>query len=170
MRPSRHRSRVPSVAAIVALACTAACAPGGGLDGTPFTAVTFPGGDAVSASSFEGEAVLLAGWATWCVPCERELPLLDAYADVADPGLRIVAVNVDTASVGDGDVAAMLDRLDVGLPVWRDADGALLTRFGGSLMPFSVLLGRDGEVVRTWSGALDVDDDEFAVAVADALE
>lgn len=153
------------IAGIVGLA---GCGGDSGPD-APYAAGAFPSGADVSVVDLRGDAVLLAGWATWCVPCERELPALDAYAATADPDLRIVAVNVDTATVDDDAVDAMLVRLDVDLAVWRDREGALLDQYGGTLMPFSVLLDRDGRVVRTWSGALDVDSGDFAQAVADAL-
>ena len=133
----------------------------------PYAAVEFGTGDPVSVDEYPGQPVLLAGWATWCVPCERELPELDTFVDNrTDDDLVVVAVNVDKATVGGDDVEAMLQRLEVSLPVWRDPDGILLTQFGGSTMPFSVLLDRDGEVSKTWIGALDVDDDEFVAAIA----
>jgi thiol-disulfide isomerase/thioredoxin len=140
-----------------------------GVAAEPYAAALFGTGERVAVDELRGDAVLLAGWATWCVPCERELPELDAFAATADPDLRIIAVNVDNASVGDDAVAAMTDRLAVSLPVWRDPEGVLLTHFGGVMMPFSVLLDRDGVPVRTWTGAIDVDHDDFLAAVDDAL-
>lgn len=153
-----------SWAALVAIVATA-CSSGADSP-EPYAALEFGTDTIVSVAEFEGAPVLLAGWATWCVPCERELPELDGFVDDRPDGdLVVVAVNVDDPSVGDADVAAMLARLDVSLPVWRDADGALLTRFGGTSMPFSVLLDRDGQVSATWIGAVDVDDDEFLAAI-----
>ncbi len=158
---------------IAVIATAAALAAGCGADDAPvaepYAAAMFGSGERVAVDELRGDAVLLAGWATWCIPCERELPELDAFAAIADADLRIIAVNVDHASVSDEAVAAMTERLAVSLPVWRDPDGALLTRFGGAMMPFSVLLDREGVPVRTWSGALDVDHEDFLAAVADAL-
>ena len=148
----QHRWRWALIVSVVA-ACS------GTTDDTePYSAVEFGTGNPVSVDQYAGRPVLLAGWATWCVPCERELPELDAYVDErTDDDLVVVAVNVDKATVGDDDVDAMLSRLDVSLRVWRDTDARL---------PFSVLLDRDGEVSNTWVGALDVDDDEFIEAIA----
>lgn len=147
-----------------------ACSAGAD-DAEPYGAAEFDSGDPVSVDEFVGRPVLLAGWATWCVPCERELPELDTYVDErAAEDLVVVAVNIDERTVGDDDIAAMLQRLDVSLTTWRDPDGSLLTQFGGSLMPFSVLLDRDGEVSTTWIGALDVDDDEFVEAIASVID
>ena len=42
--------------------------------------------------------MLLNLWATWCVPCRREMPALDALqADLGGPKFQVVAVNIDTA-------------------------------------------------------------------------
>jgi thiol-disulfide isomerase/thioredoxin len=48
-------------------------------------------------ADWRGRTVLLNLWATWCVPCRREMPALDALqADVGGPKFQVVAVNVDT--------------------------------------------------------------------------
>jgi thiol-disulfide isomerase/thioredoxin len=48
-------------------------------------------------ADFRGRTVLLNLWATWCVPCRREMPALDALqADLGGPKFQVVAVNIDT--------------------------------------------------------------------------
>ncbi|HEX3862442.1 MAG TPA: TlpA disulfide reductase family protein [Stellaceae bacterium] len=48
-------------------------------------------------ADWRGRTVLLNLWATWCVPCRKEMPALDALAaDLAGPGFDVVAVNIDT--------------------------------------------------------------------------
>jgi thiol-disulfide isomerase/thioredoxin len=48
-------------------------------------------------ADWRGRTVLLNLWATWCVPCRREMPALDALqADVGGPKFQVVAVNIDT--------------------------------------------------------------------------
>jgi thiol-disulfide isomerase/thioredoxin len=164
----RRRGRLTAACALAVAPVLGGCA-GADVRAAPYAASAFPTGAPVSVADLEADAVVLAAWATWCLPCERELPLLDAYARTAPAGLAVVAVNVDTATVDDAQVADMLERLDVALPVWRDPSGAMVTRFGTGLMPFTVLLDGDGGVVATWSGAVDPEDEAFREAVADAL-
>lgn len=115
-----------------------------------------------------GTPALLAGWATWCVPCERELPALDAFAaSAAADGIQIVAVNVDRADVADTELAEMLERLDVDLPVWRDTEQTFLAVYEGAMMPYSVLLDRHGAITKTWTGSLDPDGATFQTAIAE---
>lgn len=54
-------------------------------------------GEPVTLASFKGKAVLLNLWATWCAPCRKEMPALDALQkDVGGTEFEVVAVNIDT--------------------------------------------------------------------------
>ncbi len=54
-------------------------------------------GHAVTLANWRGRTVLLNLWATWCVPCRREMPALDALqAAFGGPDFEVVAVNIDT--------------------------------------------------------------------------
>jgi thiol-disulfide isomerase/thioredoxin len=50
-----------------------------------------------SLADWRGRTVLLNLWATWCVPCRKEMPALDALQDkLGGPDFEVVAVNIDT--------------------------------------------------------------------------
>jgi thiol-disulfide isomerase/thioredoxin len=54
-------------------------------------------GQARSLANWRGRSVLLNLWATWCVPCRKEMPSLDALeAKLGGPGFEVVAINIDT--------------------------------------------------------------------------
>jgi thiol-disulfide isomerase/thioredoxin len=54
-------------------------------------------GKKLSLADFRGRTVLLNLWATWCVPCRREMPTLDALeGQLGGPRFQVVAVNIDT--------------------------------------------------------------------------
>jgi len=54
-------------------------------------------GKSLTLSDFRGRTVLLNLWATWCVPCRKEMPTLDALqGKMGGPGFEVVAVNIDT--------------------------------------------------------------------------
>jgi thiol-disulfide isomerase/thioredoxin len=54
-------------------------------------------GSARHLADWRGRAVLFNLWATWCVPCRKEMPALDALeGKLGGPGFEVVAVNIDT--------------------------------------------------------------------------
>ncbi|HKM87751.1 MAG TPA: TlpA disulfide reductase family protein, partial [Xanthobacteraceae bacterium] len=63
-------------------------------------------------ADWRGRTVLLNLWATWCVPCRKEMPALDALeTDLGGPNFEVVAINIDTR-----DPAKPLDFLkDIGV-------------------------------------------------------
>ena len=53
-------------------------------------------GDSVSLSDFKGKAVLLNFWATWCVPCKKELPSMQKlYEAIKLDGVEVIAISID---------------------------------------------------------------------------
>jgi thiol-disulfide isomerase/thioredoxin len=54
-------------------------------------------GKPLSLQHWQGRTVLLNLWATWCIPCRKEMPALDALErQLGGPGFEVVAVNIDT--------------------------------------------------------------------------
>jgi len=56
-------------------------------------------GQALNLENLRGKVVLVNFWATWCVPCRKEIPMLDAfYRRYRDRGLEVIAISIDRAS------------------------------------------------------------------------
>ena len=104
---------------------------------TPPDAAFTLSGRRTTLAALKGRPVLVNLWATWCAPCVKEMPTLEAVAK----GMRVVAVSQDmepakaTAFVGQRGFTA----LEIGL----DPDLALGTAFGANL-PTTILYGADG--------------------------
>ena len=81
--------------ATVAPASAAAGVPKVG-DVAPDFQLTLVDGQKVSLADLKGQVVVLNFWATWCVPCRKELPMLDAYYRIQKPhGLRVFAITTE---------------------------------------------------------------------------
>jgi cytochrome c biogenesis protein CcmG/thiol:disulfide interchange protein DsbE len=105
-------------------------------------------GERVTLSALRGQPVLVNFWATWCLPCRDEFPLLAAaYAEHAAAGLEILGVvHDDTAE------AARRYARDLGAtwPMLLDADDVAWADYVGVGMPTSFFIDADG-VVRAFS-------------------
>jgi len=100
----------------------------------------------------DGRPLLVNFWASTCTPCIAEMPALDAVAQ-ANAG-RVDVLGLDYYESVDAGLA-MIERTGVTYPMGRDPRGSLLRIFGGTGLPFTVLVGSDGTVLTVHAGALD---------------
>jgi len=103
-------------------------------------------GRAVTLASFKGKVVLVNFWATWCAPCVREMPALDALqTKFGREKFIIVAVSLDR--LGFAKVAPFLERVRVErLTVLLDSNRKLYRKVGGQGLPTTLLLDHEGRV------------------------
>jgi thiol-disulfide isomerase/thioredoxin len=115
-------------------------------------------------SDWRGRTVLLNLWATWCVPCRKEMPALDGLqAKLGGPDFEVVAVNIDTSDPEkpkDFLKGAHLTRLgffsDQKAKVFQD-----LKAIGRALgMPTSVLVDGQGCEIATIAGPAEWDSED----------
>ncbi len=130
----------------------------------PSIELTDLSGQTVPLKNVLGTATVLNFWATWCGPCRLEMPELQKLSnELGGKGFVVLAVNVDLppapADVGvAGQLAVLKPRLEgflkqsgITLPVFL-VDGKTQMELGINQIPFSVLLDRQGGVVRVYPG------------------
>jgi len=110
-----------------------------------------------SLAQFDGAPLIINFWATWCPPCIRELPMLDAWHGRRNnDGTAVLAIAIDADTDA---VIGFAEDLALTLPVWIAFPGKVdvSTHFGNhrSVLPFSVLLSADGRVLAQRAGELD---------------
>jgi thiol-disulfide isomerase/thioredoxin len=96
---------------------------------------------------FPEHVVLLNFWATWCVPCVKELPYLQKFQDLYGPkGLQVLTINVDGPD-RLATVSGFLARYGYTLPVLLDTESRVVSVYDPRLnLPYSVLLDRQGTI------------------------
>lgn len=162
-RARRSASDPKIIAAIDAAIAQIAIRPGR----TPpdFTATTLDG-RTVSLSDFKGKVLLLDFWATWCIPCLKELPTVRrVYEKYHDDGLEILSVSLDRK---EATLRGFLRRTELawthvynaGSP--RGEDPA--TIYSVTAIPMTVLIDRDGRIA-----AMDMRGDQLEIEVKRAL-
>ncbi len=107
-----------------------------------------------SLSEFRGKVLAVNFWATWCVPCGAEMPLLvQAQKKYADR-LNIVAVSIDEKQAFPL-ISKWVRNRKVPFTVWVGGDTGLLEKLElGQAVPDTIFFGTDGRVVTRVKGAL----------------
>lgn len=107
--------------------------------------VTTLDGAPLALADLRGEVVLVNVWATWCLPCRVEMPLLEAtWQRHQDAGFVLLGLSVDRADTAV--VQAFVTERGVTYPV-AVIGGDVLAQLGGvTAYPTSVLIGRDGVI------------------------
>jgi thiol-disulfide isomerase/thioredoxin len=122
----------------------------------PEVAFTTRDGEPVSLAEFKGRTVLVNLWATWCVPCIREMPSLDRLQAKLGSELAILAISQDRG--GAKLVEPFLQKLDLkALTTYLDPKGGVGQAFGARGLPTSVLIDREGRMVGRLEGAAEWD-------------
>lgn len=135
-----------------------------------FSLPTVDGARTVSLAEQRGKVVLISFWATWCAPCKQEMPHLDDLRKTHEAeGLVVLSINADDARTVRR-VAPWLAQQPYALTVLLDTERKALDAYDPShTLPWSVLVGRDGAIVDTWSGFDEVGFAELKAAVTQAL-
>lgn len=109
-----------------------------------------------SLVALKGRIVILNFWATYCIPCRKEMPDLAAIQNEFAPfGVQVIGVNTDEAE-DRKKVLQFVKETKINFPVWVDGSIELMMRFGlGGALPGTVVIGRDGLVTKVISGVVD---------------
>ena len=125
-----------------------------GLNGqtAPVFALRDDRGQSVSLAQYRGQVVVMNLWASWCPPCRAEMPDLQRLSQAySGRGLAIVGVNEGESPER---ARAFADALHIAFPIWIDDQQQYGRVYAALGLPTTVIVGRDGKVVRGFDGAL----------------
>jgi thiol-disulfide isomerase/thioredoxin len=106
-------------------------------------------------SGYRGRIVVLNFWATYCIPCRKEMPDLAAIQNqYAALGVQVIGAAADDTNALPK-VRQFIKETKLNFPVWIGAAAADMERFGlGSALPGTLLIGRDGKIIASVRGVI----------------
>jgi peroxiredoxin len=114
----------------------------------PFT-LTNLDGKAVSLADFRGKVVVLDFWATWCLPCKREIPdFIDLQKEYGSHGVQIIGIALDQPEK----VRAFARQNGMNYPILLGSDDIALKYGGISGIPTTFIIDKNGRIVSTFEG------------------
>ncbi len=106
-------------------------------------------GESYSLESLEGKFVVLSFWATWCMPCRAEIPILNSiYEELHDDGLVVLGITAEENAV----VQDFLSERPISYPVVLDEYGSLSNRYSIQAYPTLVMIDPEGNLVDRTTG------------------
>lgn len=133
----------------------------------PVAAVQFTNehGRPRSLADFRGKVVVLNLWATWCVPCRREMPALDRLqATLGGVDLEVVPLSVDRGGLEI--VRKFYSEVNIrSLAVYTDSSGQVLRAAGAIGLPTTLIIDRAGQEVGRALGPAEWDSPEIAATL-----
>jgi thiol-disulfide isomerase/thioredoxin len=106
-------------------------------------------------SAYRGRVVVLNFWATYCIPCRKEMPALTAIQNqYAALGVQVIGASADDLSALPK-VRQFIKETKLNFPVWLGASAADMVRFGlSSALPGTLVIGRDGKIIASIRGVI----------------
>ena len=123
-----------------------------------------------NASEWDGKALLINFWATWCAPCRREIPLLKATQEAhGEDNIQIIGIAVDFPE----EVAAYADEAQFNYPILIGQEDAMAVAEVSGVdfigMPFTMVVAPSGELIKAHMGEIHEPQIEQIVDVFGAL-
>ncbi len=112
-------------------------------------------GGRVRLRDYRGKVVVLNFWATWCGPCNAEMPMLVAIEkEYQGRGVVFIGASLDERKTA-GEIPSFLEKYGVRFPIWTGATGDDLAKLRlGEAVPATAFLDRDGSVAARVSGQI----------------
>jgi peroxiredoxin len=121
-----------------------------------YTVTTVTSGASVALRDYRGRVVLLNLWATWCPPCEQEMPSMERlYQEMGPQGLEVLAISIDQLTPEA--VRRWAEERGLSFTVLQDRSGRIQQVYQTTGMPESFVVDREGVIVKKVIGATEWD-------------
>ena len=112
---------------------------------------------------------IMSFWATWCVPCLKEMKELDIlHHKYKDENFQVVGISVDDSKTIKK-IKTTLKSKKISYPVYLDTEQKFFGKFNTEALPFSILVSPDGEILWEHSGYIPGDEKEMEAVIVNVL-
>lgn len=106
-------------------------------------------------ADYKGQVVVLNVWATWCPPCQAEMPSLQRlYSEYGPKGLKLIAVSIDDY-VSEDSISAFAKNFGITFEVLHDPTHEIERIYQTTGYPETFVIGREGTIRKKWISAAD---------------
>ncbi len=123
-----------------------------------------------SKKIIKNKYTMISFWATWCVPCLKEMKELDIlHHKYKDETFQVVGISIDDSKTSKK-ISTILKSKKISYPVYLDPEQKFFGKFNSESLPFSILVSPDGEILWEHSGYIPGDEKEIEAVIIDALD
>jgi peroxiredoxin len=120
------------------------------------------GGGTQTLSALKGKVVFLNFWATWCPPCQAEMPSMEKlYRHLEKAGLEFLAVDIQEDTK---EVEAFITESSLNFPVALDESGRVSRLYGIRNIPTTFIIDKNGMIIASVVGSRDWDSPAVIIA------
>ncbi len=137
-------------------------------DSAPEVALSTLEGRTVRLSDLSGQVVLINFWATWCKPCEDEMPAMQRlYHSLSEDNFEMLGISVDESSP---DVEAFASRMGLDFPILLDPEQKTSRLYQTTGFPESILVDRNGQIVERYVGPRQWDHPDYEARIRSLMD
>lgn len=121
-------------------------------DKAPDFVVTDLDGKNHRLSEYKGKGIFLNFWGTWCPPCKKEMPYIQAqYENYKNKGVEVLAIDVGEPEFS---VRKFVEEYELTFPIAIDQKDQLLNAYGIDPLPVTFLIDKNGEIIDIITGEM----------------
>jgi thiol-disulfide isomerase/thioredoxin len=137
-----------------------------GVHAPAFSRPPIVGASTLSTDGAKGKVLVIDFWATFCKPCEKEFPKLQALADKHGPNVLVYGLSEDESTEG---IAAFVKKTGVRFPIGWDQGNSISQRYQLEKMPTSYVVDKKGMIRFVHGGYTEGEEEEIARQVDELL-
>jgi len=125
-------------------------------------------GEPVFSKNYSGKIILINFWASWCIPCRKELPSLQNLQNAfPEKEFLILTVAVDRNRSA---IQKIKESLNIQMPVIMDPDEVIAKKYEIQMLPITYLIGRDGKFIGKFTGERVWDSAQFKTLIQNEIQ